>query len=85
MLKTALFDSLPKDIGVNSRKIVLDGPDFDISSILDFAMVTSFATFFVIYVMIEYQICSNHLYFISIGILVHENLGLDTKITFLLQ
>ena len=31
--------------GVNSRKIVLDGPDFNISSILDFAMVISFATF----------------------------------------
>ena len=45
MLKTALFDSLPKDVGVNSRKIVLDGPDFDISSISDFAMVISFATF----------------------------------------
>ena len=45
MLKTALFDFLPKDAGVNSRKFVLDGPDFDISSILDFAMVISFATF----------------------------------------
>ena len=52
MLKTALFDSLPKEIGVNSRKIVLDGLDFDITSILDFAMVISFATFFVSYVMI---------------------------------
>ena len=31
------------------------------------------------------QICSNHIYFIFIGILIHENLGLDTKITFLLQ
>ena len=38
MLKTALFDFLPKDVGGNSRKI-----------------------------------------------LIHENLGLDTKITFLLQ
>ena len=46
MLKTALFGSLPKDVGVNSRKIVLDGPDFNISSILDFAMVISFAGFF---------------------------------------
>ena len=45
VLKTALFDSLPKDVGVNCRKIVLDGPDFDISSILDFAMVLSFAAF----------------------------------------
>ena len=45
MLKIALFDSLPKDVEVNSRKIVLDGLDFDISSILDFAMVISFATF----------------------------------------
>ena len=45
MFKAALFDSLPKDVGVKSRKIVLDGPDFDISSILDFAMVISFATF----------------------------------------
>ena len=46
MLKTALFDSLPKDVvGVTSRKIVLDGPDFDILSPLDFAMVISFATF----------------------------------------
>ena len=39
MLKTTSFDSLPKDVGVNSRKIVLEGPDFD------FAMVISFATF----------------------------------------
>ena len=31
------------------------------------------------------QSCSNHIYFISIGILIHENLGLDTKITFVLQ
>ena len=45
MLKTALFDSLPKDVGVNARKIVLGGPDFDISSIIDFDMVISFATF----------------------------------------
>ena len=45
MLKTVLFNSLPKDVGVNSRKIVLDGPDFDLSSILDFTMVISFATF----------------------------------------
>ena len=45
MLKTALFDSLPKDIGVNLEKIVLDGPDFDFSSILDFVMVISFAAF----------------------------------------
>ena len=45
MLKTALFDSLPQDVGVNFRKIVLDGPDFDLSSILYFAMVISFATF----------------------------------------
>ena len=45
MLKTALFDSLPKDVVANSRKIVLDGPDFEISSILDFMMVISFATF----------------------------------------
>ena len=45
MLKTALFHSLPKDVGVNSRKIVLDEPDFDISSILDFVMIISFATF----------------------------------------
>ena len=33
----------------------------------------------------QYQICSNHIYLISIGILIYENLGLDTKITFLLQ
>ena len=46
MLKTALFDSLPKDVGVNYRKIVLDRPDFDISSILDFAMVINFAVLF---------------------------------------
>ena len=38
----------------------------------------SFATF---YVMIWYQICSNHIYCISIGILIQENLGVDTKIT----
>ena len=30
---------------VNSRQIVLDEPDFDISSTLDFAMVISFAAF----------------------------------------
>ena len=51
MLKTVLFDSLPKDVAVNFRKIVLDEPDFYISSILHFAMVISFAAF-VIYVMI---------------------------------
>ena len=46
MLKTALFDSLLKDIGVNSRKKSLfDGADFDFVSILDFAMVISFAAF----------------------------------------
>ena len=45
MLKTTLFDSLPKDVGVNSRKIVSDGPDLDISSTLDLVMVISFATF----------------------------------------
>ena len=46
MLKTALFDSLPKDVGVNCRKNALDGPDFDIRQyILDFAMVNSFAAF----------------------------------------
>ena len=39
MFETALFDSLPKDVGLNSKKIVLDGPDFNISSILDFAKV----------------------------------------------
>ena len=45
MLKTDLSDSLPKYVGVNSRKMVLDGPDFDISSILNFKMVISFAAF----------------------------------------
>ena len=64
---------------------MLDGADFDFSSILDFAMVISFAAFFIIYVIILYQICSNHIHFIPIGILIHENLGLDTKINFLLQ
>ena len=44
-----------------------------------------FPCFFIIYVIIQYQICSNHIYFISIGILIYENLGLDTQITFLLQ
>ena len=29
MLKTALFDSLPKDVGVNIEKSALDGADFD--------------------------------------------------------
>ena len=77
MLKTALFDSLPKDVEVNSRKVVLDGPDFNISSILDFAIV-------IIYVIIWYQICFNHIYFFYWN--PHAwNLGLDTKITFLLQ
>ena len=45
--------------GVNSRKNVLDGPDFDISSILDCAMAISFAAFR-IYIIIYYLICSNH-------------------------
>ena len=45
MLKTALFDSLPQYVGVNYKKIVLDKPDFDISPILDFAMVINFAVF----------------------------------------
>ena len=31
------------------------------------------------------QIWSNDIYLITIGILIHEHLGLDTKITFLLQ
>ena len=45
MLKTALFDYLPKDKGVNSGKKVLDGADFDFSLILEFAMVIRFAVF----------------------------------------
>ena len=46
MLKTALFDSLLKDEGVNSRKkLVLDGADFDFSLILEFAVVIHFAAF----------------------------------------
>ena len=45
MLKTALFDYLPKDEGVNSSKLVWDGADFDFSSILEFAMVICFADF----------------------------------------
>ena len=31
MLKTALFYSMPTDVEVNYRKIVLDGPDFNMS------------------------------------------------------
>ena len=57
MLKSALFGSLPKDIGVNSRKkIVLDGVDIDILSIYDFTMVISFAAFssFMSYYSIKY-------------------------------
>ena len=42
MLKTALFDPLPKDEEVNSRKLVLDGADFDFSLILEFAAFSSF-------------------------------------------
>ena len=84
MLKNASFDSLPKDIGIDIRKMVLDGPGFDISTILDFAMVISFCWFFVIYVILWYQICSNRVYLFSIGFLTYENLCLDTKITFLL-
>ena len=57
---------------------MLDGADFDFSSILDFAKVISFSVFFVIYVIIWYQTCSNHIHFISIWILIYENLGLDT-------
>ena len=45
MLKTALFDSLPKDEGQILEKLVLDGADFDFSSILEFAMVIGFAAF----------------------------------------
>ena len=45
MLKTALFDSLPNEEGVNSRKNVLDGADFDFSLILEFAMAICFAVF----------------------------------------
>ena len=83
MLKTAFFDSLPKDVvGVNSRKIVLDGPDFDILSVLDFTMVINFATFssFMSWYNIKYAPVIFIYFFI--GILIHENLGLDTKITF---
>ena len=46
MLKTALFDCFPQDVGVNSRKkSVLDWANFDFSSILDFAKVISYAVF----------------------------------------
>ena len=46
MHKAALFDSLPKDVVVNSRKkTMLDGADFDSSSILNFAMIINFAAF----------------------------------------
>ena len=77
MFKTALFDFLPKYPGVNSGKIVQEGPDFDISSLLDFAMVIHFAAFssFMSWYSIKYA----PIIFISFL------LGLDTKITFLLQ
>ena len=44
MLETALFDSMPKVVEVNSRKINVRWGRFRFLSILDFAMVISFAT-----------------------------------------
>ena len=59
MLKSALFGSLPKDVEVNCRKIVVDGPDFDISSISDFTMVISFAfSSFMSWYSIRYTVSS---------------------------
>ena len=80
MLKTALFDSLPKDVGVNSRKISVRWGRFRFFVNIRFCDGLQFCCFFVIYVIIQYQICPDHIYVISIWILIHENLGLDTKI-----
>ena len=85
MLKTALLDSLRKDVWVNSRKNSVRWGRFRFVVNIRFCDGHQFCCFFIIYVIIQYQICSNHIYFISIGILIHENNGLDTKITLLLQ
>ena len=45
MLQTALFDSFPKDIGVNSIQISVKWGKFRFSSMLNFAMVISSAAF----------------------------------------
>ena len=46
---------------------------------------SSVLVLFVIYAMIKYQMLQSNIYSISIGIPIHENLGLDTQITCLLQ
>ena len=79
MLKAALFDSLPKDEGVNSRKISVRWGRFRFFVNIKVCDGHQFCCFFIIYVIIQYRICSNHIDFISIGILIYENLGLDTK------
>ena len=85
MLKTALFDSLPKDEVVNSRKISVRWGRFRFFVNIGVCDGHQFCCFFTIYVIIKYQMYSNHIYFIPIGILIYEHLGFDTKITFLLQ
>ena len=85
ILKTALYDSLPKYVGVNSRKIALDGQDFYISSILYYAMVIGFAvcSSFVSKYRIQYAPITFILFLLESSDM--KTLGLDTKITFLLQ
>ena len=78
---TALFHSLPKDKEVNSRKISVRWGRFRFFIIIRVCDGHQFCCFSIIYVIIQYQIYSNHIYFI----LIHENLGLDTKTTCLLQ
>ena len=52
MLKTALFDSLPRDVGAGSKKIVLDGADFGFFVNIRFCDGHRFCCFFIIYVII---------------------------------
>ena len=52
MLKTALFDSLPKDVGVNSRKKCVRWARFRYILNIRFCDGHPFCYFFVIYVMI---------------------------------
>ena len=84
MLKMLYLIPWPKDIGVNSRKFSVRWGGFRFFVNIRYCDGHQFCCFFIICVIIQYQICSNHIYLISIGILIHENIGINTKITFLL-
>ena len=74
--ETAFFESLPREEGVNSRKISVRWGRFRFYVNIRVCNGHQFCCFLIIYVIIKYQICYNHIYLISIGILIYENLGL---------